>query len=98
MKGLLKMIPGLPEIPDDIDFEKDSKKAKAIILSMTAKERLGEIEIDHGRRSRIARGSGTSIEDVNRLVKGFKQAKQLSKNLPQLKKKFKAFGGFGGLF
>jgi len=98
MKGLLKMIPGLPDLPNDIDFEKDSKKAKAIIYSMTANERQGETEIDHGRRQRIAKGSGTFIEDVNRLVKGFKQAKLFSKNIPQLKKKFKSFGGFGGLF
>ncbi|MFZ4672765.1 MAG: signal recognition particle protein [Chlamydiia bacterium] len=98
MKGLLKMIPGMPELPDDIDFEKDSKKAKAIILSMTVHERQGDTEIDHGRRQRIAKGSGTMIDDVNRLVKGFKQAKLFSKNIPQLKKKFKSFGGFGGLF
>lgn len=98
MKGLLKMIPGMPDLPDDLDLEKDSKRAKAIILSMTFKERLGDTEIDHGRRQRIAKGSGTTIEDVNRLVKGFKQAKQFSKNIPQLKKKFKAFGGLGGLF
>ena len=98
MKGLLKMIPGMPDLPDDLDFEKDSKKAKAIILSMTSTERQGETEIDHGRRQRIAKGSGTGIEDVNRLVKGFKQAKLFSKNIPQLKKKFKSFGGLGGLF
>ncbi|MFZ4773403.1 MAG: signal recognition particle protein [Chlamydiia bacterium] len=97
MKALLKMIPGMPDIPDDFDLERDSKKTKAIILSMTADERQGETEIEHGRRIRISKGSGTSIEDVNRLVKGFKQAKQLSKNLPQLKKKFKGFGGMGGL-
>ncbi len=97
MKGLLKMIPGMPDLPDDVDFEKDSKKAKAVIQSMTRKEREGEIELEHGRKMRIAKGAGTSIDEVNRLVKGFKQAKQLSKNLPQLKKKFKGFGGLGGL-
>ncbi len=85
-KSLLKMIPGIPSLEGiDID-EKEMKGVEAIILSMTAKEREEKVELIPSRRRRIASGSGTNIDDVNRLVKKFKRMKQFFKDMPGLKK------------
>ncbi len=86
LKGLLKMLPGAENMPDFEDSEKEMGKTEAIILSMTPGERLGRDELVPTRRWRIAKGSGTSIDDVNRLVKGFKQLGKMAKHLPQMKK------------
>ena len=89
LKGLLKMMPGLSEGMVDLEeSEKDFRSTEAIILSMTKGERLGKDELIPSRRRRIAKGSGTTMDDVNRLVKGFKQLKMMAKNMPSLKKKF----------
>ena len=88
MKSLLKMIPGMPSL-DQMDFdEKKVKRLEAIILSMTPKEREEKVELTPRRRDRIAAGSGSSIEDVHRMIKNFKQMKQMLKELPALKKQF----------
>ena len=63
-------------------------KIEAIILSMTLDERLGLEELIPLRRKRISLGSGTSIDDVNRMIKNFKRIKQMMKKMPGLKKKF----------
>jgi signal recognition particle subunit SRP54 len=55
---------------------------------MTEGERVGRDELVPSRRRRIAKGSGTTIDDVNRLIKGFKQLLKFAKHLPGLKKKF----------
>jgi signal recognition particle subunit SRP54 len=60
---------------------------------MTIEERREEKELIPGRRKRLARGSGTSLEDVNKLVKSFKQSKQFFKNLPNMKQLEKLMGG-----
>ncbi|MGR3973483.1 MAG: signal recognition particle protein [Candidatus Rhabdochlamydia sp.] len=83
LKTLLQMIPGLPQLPQLDQSEKEFAKIEAIILSMTPAERHGKIELIPSRRWRIAKGSGTSIDDVNRLIKGFKKMKDLMKNLPK---------------
>jgi signal recognition particle subunit SRP54 len=84
-KGLMSMMPGMGDLKlgeiDDTRFF----KVEAIIQSMTPKERTEECELSVPRRRRIARGSGTSIDEINRLVKSFKQAKQFFKNVPNLK-------------
>jgi len=93
IKGLLGMLPGM-NLLKSIDFnEKDFFKVEAIIQSMTKAERLEKCELIPGRRKRIAKGSGTSMEDVNKLVKSFKQAKQFFKNMPNLKSLEKMMGG-----
>ncbi len=89
LKGILKMLPGAGEGMFDLDeSEKDFSKMEAIILSMTKKERGGLVELIPSRKRRIAKGSGSSMDEVNRLIKGFKQLKMMAKGLPGLKKKF----------
>ncbi len=88
-KSILKMMPGLGAL-GDIDFsDKEFGKMEAIILSMTPRERQEKDELEFSRRKRVAKGSGVDIDDVNRLVKGFKRVKQLFKNMPDLKGKMK---------
>ncbi len=93
MKSLLGMLPGMSKLKElDID-DKEIFKVEAIILSMTPAERREKCELHMGRRRRIARGSGTSLDDVNRLFKSFKQAKQFFKNVPNMKQLEKMLGG-----
>lgn len=89
LKNIMKMMPNMG-IPMDLDVsEKEFKKTEAIILSMTQAERNEKVELTPPRKKRIAKGSGTGMEDVNRLVKSFKQLKKFAKQIPMLKKKFK---------
>ena len=92
VKGLLAMIPGMSgmQVPDG---DKDLVRAEAIILSMTPLERNDVCEMTMARRKRIASGSGTTIDDVNRLVKTMKQAKQFFRNAPKMKQLEKMMGG-----
>jgi signal recognition particle subunit SRP54 len=60
-------------------------RLEAMILSMTLRERQEKDELSHGRRKRIASGSGVPIDEVNRMVKGFKRVKQLFKSMPNMK-------------
>ncbi|HSX37885.1 MAG TPA: signal recognition particle protein [Chlamydiales bacterium] len=84
-KSILKMMPGLGTL-GDLDFSnKEFEKTEAIILSMTPRERQEKDALEFSRRKRVAKGSGVDIEDVNRLIKGFKRIKQLFKNMPDLK-------------
>jgi signal recognition particle subunit SRP54 len=80
---LLKMIPGLSKaLPKNFEIpERELVKAEAIICSMTRDERRNPEVLNGSRRKRIARGSGTEVADVNRLVKQFDQARQLTKQL-----------------
>jgi len=69
----------------DLDIsEKEFQKTEAIIQSMTSSERGETVELVPSRRRRIAKGSGTNIDDVNRLVKGFKKLKKLCKSMPKM--------------
>jgi signal recognition particle subunit SRP54 len=83
LKGILKMLPGVPDMGDMDLSEKEFKQTEAMILSMTGKEREERVELIPSRRRRIASGSGTTLDAVNRMVKGFKQLKKLCKNLPK---------------
>uniref|UniRef100_A0A7C6A9N2 signal-recognition-particle GTPase n=1 Tax=candidate division WOR-3 bacterium TaxID=2052148 RepID=A0A7C6A9N2_UNCW3 len=81
LSKLLAMVPGAPRALGGLNLdETDLTKTEAIILSMTKAERTHPEIIDGSRRKRIALGSGTSVEEVNRLLKEFKQAKELSKS------------------
>ena len=96
-KGLLKMIPGMSSL-GDLDFsEKQFKQTEAMILSMTAKERDESVELCHLRKKRIAKGSGVHIDDVNRMVKGFKRVKQIFKDMSGMKGGMKGFPGMPDL-
>lgn len=86
IKDLLGMIPGLGKIKALQDVEPDDKelvKITAIIDSMTPKERLNYLIIDGRRRKRIALGSGTSVQDVNRLLKNYADIKKMMKKFSQ---------------
>jgi signal recognition particle subunit SRP54 len=85
-KSLLKMVPGMPDIGSLDVSEKEFVKLEAMILSMTPLERQEKAELIPGRRRRIASGSGTTIDDVNRMVKGFKKLKVLAKEMSAMKK------------
>ena len=79
---VMEMIPGLSRqkgLADTISAERDFKQAGAIINSMTRKEREVPEIINGSRRRRVAAGSGTSVADVNRLLKQFIQARKLMK-------------------
>ncbi len=92
-KSVLNMLPGMSQIKDmDLD-DSELDKVEAIILSMTIDERVGSVELIPGRRKRIARGSGTSVQDVNKLAKSFRQAKQFFKKMPNMKQMQKMMGG-----
>ena len=79
MKDLVGMIPGANKIsPDEID-EDAFKGIEAIIQSMTPKERSQPKLLNHSRKKRIALGSGSKIEDVNRLIKQFEQMQKMMK-------------------
>jgi len=93
LKGLLGMLPGMGQLKDLPINEKDFFKTEAIISSMTRNERSERCELIPSRRKRLAAGSGTSIDDVNKLVKTFKQAKQFFKNMPNMKQLQKMMGG-----
>jgi len=81
---LLEMIPGASRFTarlSDDESEKQLKKTEAIILSMTYEERHNPAIIDGRRRSRIARGSGTTSKDVNQLLNQFREVQKLTKSL-----------------
>jgi len=93
IKGLMSMLPGMGALKEMEWDEKEFFKVEAMMRSMTLNERTEKCELSVPRRKRIANGSGTKIEDVNKLVKSFKQAKQFFKNMPNLKQLEKMMGG-----
>lgn len=86
---LLEMIPGLSRFPGAKPEEAELRRMEAIINSMTPKERQNPSIIDGSRRRRIALGSGTSVAEVNRLLKQFGELKLLMKQLMQAGKRGK---------
>ena len=80
IKDLASMIPGVGKAIKDIDIDDNAFKGiEAIILSMTPKERTSPEILNTSRRMRIAKGSGTNIQDVNRLIKQFDQTRKMMK-------------------
>lgn len=80
MKDLIGMIPGVGKAMKDIDIDDDSlKPIEAIIKSMTPKERTNPEVLNGTRKQRIAKGSGTSIQEVNQLIKQFEQMRKMMK-------------------
>ncbi len=80
---LIKMIPGASRfLPSNLQVdEKAIKRVEAIILSMTPEERRNPKILNASRRRRIARGSGTTVQEINRLIKTFEETKALVKRL-----------------
>ena len=82
IKDLASMIPGMGKMLKDVDIDNSSfKSIEAIIQSMTVQERENPTIINGSRRKRIAAGSGTSIEEVNRLLKQFEQTRKMMKSV-----------------
>jgi signal recognition particle subunit SRP54 len=101
LSKIMEMIPGIPKEMKDIDFdasEKQLNRVKAIIFSMTPKERRNPklIAGSSSRKKRIAKGSGTSLQEVNKLIKGFDIMRKQMKQMKSLQKKSKK-GFFGKL-
>ncbi len=99
---LLGMMPGIDkkmlDSVNDAEGEKKMKRTEAIIQSMTPKERANPKIIAASRKVRIAKGSGTRVQDVNELLKQFEQMKQLMKQFSggkqaRIMKRMKKFGG-----
>src|SRR5919205_905308 len=82
LQGILKMIPGMKEQLGDIDVDdRQLGRVEAIVLSMTPQERRSPIVIDGKRRIRIAKGSGTTVEQVNQLLEARKQMEKMMKQM-----------------
>ena len=80
LKDLAAMIPGVGKAIKDVDIDDNAFKGiEAIIKSMTPKERANPEILNQSRRMRIAKGSGTNIQDVNRLIKQFDQTRKMMK-------------------
>lgn len=94
---ILGMLPGInSKALKNIDVnEKDIIKIKAIIQSMTPEERNDPSIIDSRRKKRIAMGSGTTVQDINRLLKQFKDTKKMMKRFTNMEKAIKKKGKFG---
>lgn len=97
LKGLLKMLPGMSQMGEMNFDDREFNKMEAMIYSMTPAERQERVELEHNRRKRIAKGSGVDVDDVNRMVKGFKRVKKLFKNMPDMKSQAKKMGGMPDL-
>lgn len=92
MEDLIKMIPGMNQVPGIADFEMDPKDIahmKAIVLSMTPEERENPEILSQKRRRRIAKGSARDIAEVNRLIKQFKQSRDMMSKMSK--------GNMGGM-
>ena len=96
IKSMLDMIPGLSGKNIDVD-ENAMKKPEAIIRSMTPQERRNPGLLNASRRKRIAAGSGTTVQDVNQLIRQFDQARQMMKQVAGMKGKGRMKMRFPGM-
>ncbi len=102
LESLLKMIPGagkaMKKMGDMQLPDKEMKKIEAIINSMTPRERRDQRILNGSRRMRIARGSGTTVQDVNQLMKRFGEAQKMMKKMQKMGPKgMKSLMGRGGM-
>jgi signal recognition particle subunit SRP54 len=103
VKDLMGMIPGVGKAIKDVDIDDDAfKSIEALIQSMTPEERENPKLLDGSRRKRIARGSGTSVQELNKLLKQFEQTSKMMKMMGNKKNMAKMMqnmpnmpGGFG---
>lgn len=92
ISSLMGMIPGMNDFRgqiNDEDADKELKKTKAIIQSMTKEERRDPSALRGTHKRRIASGSGTTVDDVNKLINQFDKTKKLLKNMSSMKNYFK---------
>jgi signal recognition particle subunit SRP54 len=94
LESILGMIPGMSKRMKGVDFdEKELVRVEAIINSMTRKERANASIVNGSRRLRIAQGSGTSVQDVNQLLKRYTQARKMMKQFTKIGEKGVKRGG-----
>jgi signal recognition particle subunit SRP54 len=96
LENILGMLPGMGNMKGFSVDEKRLKRIEAMVLSMTNEERLRPQVLNARRRQRIARGSGTSVTEVNDLIQQFGQMKKLMKNAGKFKKMMMANPGRAG--
>src|ERR1700724_2061199 len=89
LENVLGMLPGMSNVPGLSIDEKQLKRTEAIVLSMTSEERTRPEILNARRRQRIARGSGSTVTEVNDLVRRFDQMRKLMKNTGKMKKMLK---------
>lgn len=97
---LLEMIPGMGQMTKGVDLsdaEKDMKRVEAMIRSMTLKERQNPKIIKASRKRRIAAGSGTSVQEVNMLLKQFREMQTMMKQLGKKGGRGRGLGNLGNL-
>ena len=98
LKELASMIPGVGKAIKDIDIDDNAFKGiEAIIRSMTEEERQHPEIINGSRRKRIAKGSGTDIQEVNRLIKQFEEARKMMKAVTGIKNPMALMRGMRGM-
>ena len=99
LMGMLPKIGPFAKLPKDVDLDdKQLKRVEAIINSMTANERSDHNLIDGKRRKRIARGSGTSVQEVNQVLKQYGDMRRMLKQYGNLaKSKIRGIGKFAGM-
>ena len=96
LENILGMIPGMDKLKDSSIDEKQLKRVEAIVLSMTPQERARPDLLNARRRQRVARGSGTTVTEVNNLLLRFTQMRKMMKKAGQMKKMMaRAWKNFG---
>ena len=82
LQSMLSMLPGIGAKLQDVEIDEGAlKKPEAIIRSMTPRERRNPGILNASRRKRIAAGSGTTVQDVNALIRQFEQSKEMMKKM-----------------
>ena len=89
LENILGMLPGMSNVPGLSVDEKQLKRTEAIVLSMTNKERSRPDILNARRRQRIARGSGSTVTQVNDLLQRFNQMRKLMKSAGKMKRMLK---------
>ncbi|HIP31341.1 MAG TPA: signal recognition particle protein, partial [Crocinitomicaceae bacterium] len=104
VKDLMGMVPGMGKAMKDVDIDDDAfKSIEAIIQSMTPKEREHPDLINNSRKIRLAKGSGTNVQEVNKLMKQFNDTKKMMKmmsnpkKMQQMMKQMKGMGRMPGM-
>jgi len=92
LENILGMLPGMSNVPGLSIDEKQLKRTEAIVLSMTSEERTRPEILNARRRQRIARGSGSTVTEVNDLVRRFDQMRKLMKSTGKMKKMMSRLG------
>ncbi|MCX7916334.1 MAG: signal recognition particle protein, partial [Verrucomicrobiae bacterium] len=97
LENLLGMLPGMDKMPELHAGEAELRRVEAIINSMTPQERRHPEILNARRRERIARGSGTTVADVNHLLKQFNMMKKMMKEMSRWQRTLARRGGLPGL-